>query len=234
MRLDKYLAHAGLGTRKEVKKLIRAKAVRVNDNIVKNDDYKIDEKIDEVYVNDELIFYQDFYYVMLNKPSGYVSATMDDRDPTVLELIYEDYAFSLFPVGRLDKDSEGLLLLTNDGPLAHQLLSPKKHIDKEYYVELKEQFSDVDIEKLQVGIAINDEEVCLPAKVKRIDDNKMMMIIQEGKFHQVKRMMHAINNEVTYLKRERMGSLTLDESLQLGEYRHLNEEEIERLKGVKK
>lgn len=233
MRLDKYLAHAGLGTRKEVKKLIRAKAVRVNDNIIRNDDYKINEQSDEVFVHDELIFYQDFYYLMLNKPDGYVSATMDDRDPTVLELIYEDFAFSLFPVGRLDKDSEGLLLLTNDGPLAHQLLSPKKHVDKEYYVELSKCYSDLDIQKLQTGIDINDEETCLPAKVKRLDDNKMMIIIQEGKFHQIKRMMHAIDNEVTYLKRVRMGSLRLDETLELGGYRLLTEEEIKMLKGEK-
>ena len=128
MRFDNYLAHAGIGTRKEVKKLIRSKAVCVNGEIVRNDDYKIDENVDKVFVYDEPVFYQEFYYVMLNKPDGYVSATMDDRDPTVLDLIYEDFAYSLFPVGRLDKNTEGLLLLTIDGALAHNLLSPKKHV----------------------------------------------------------------------------------------------------------
>lgn len=231
MRLDKYLAHAGVGTRKEVKKLIRGKAVRVNGEIVRNDDFKINENEDEVYVYDEPIFYQEFYYVMLNKPNGYVSATMDDRDPTVLDLIYEDFAFALFPVGRLDKDTEGLLLLTNDGALAHNLLSPKKHVDKDYYVQLDSSFDDEDIAKLEAGIALNEEEICAPAKVERLSEDEMILTIQEGKFHQVKRMMHAIDNEVVYLKRLRMGTLVLDEDLPLGEYRMLSEEEISLLKG---
>lgn len=231
MRLDKYLAHAGVGTRKEVKKLIRSKAVTVNGEVVRNDDYKIDETSDEVFVYDEPIFYQEFYYVMLNKPAGYISATMDDRDPTVLDLIYEDYAYSLFPVGRLDKDTEGLLLLTNDGALAHNLLSPKKHVDKEYYVELSKEYSDEDVLKLESRIILNEEEICKEAKVERIDDISMYLTIQEGKFHQVKRMMHAISNEVFYLKRIRMGTLVLDESLDLGEYRMLSAEEIASLKG---
>lgn len=231
MRLDKYLAHAGVGTRKEVKKLIRSKAVTVNGEVVRNDDYKIDETRDEVFVYDEPIFYQEFYYVMLNKPAGYISATMDDREPTVLDLIYEDFAYSLFPVGRLDKDTEGLLLLTNDGALAHNLLSPKKHVDKEYYVELSKEYSDEDVLKLESGIILNEEEICKEAKVERIDDTSMYLTIQEGKFHQVKRMMHAISNEVFYLKRIRMGTLVLDESLYLGEYRMLNAEEIALLKG---
>ncbi len=231
MRLDKYLAHAGIGTRKEVKKLIRSKAVCVNGEIIRNDDYKIDENVDKVFVYDEPVFYQEFYYVMLNKPDGYVSATMDDRDPTVLDLIYEDFAYSLFPVGRLDKDTEGLLLLTNDGALAHNLLSPKKHVDKDYYVELEHAFSDEDITSLESGIALNEEEVCAPAKVERISENEMILTIQEGKFHQVKRMMHAIANEVVYLKRLRMGNLVLDENLELGDYRMLSDEEIASLKG---
>lgn len=233
MRLDKYLAHANYGTRREVKKIIRSGWVSVNDQIVKNDDFKIDENKDIIYVDNEQVIYQQFYYIMLNKPNGYVSATIDDRYPTVIDLIYEDYALDLFPVGRLDLDTEGLLLLTNDGSLSHELLSPKKHVDKEYYVELEKDFNDQDIKTLEAGVAINDQEVCKEAKVKRIDNNKMMLIIQEGKYHQVKRMMHAIDNEVTYLKRVRMGSLKLDEALPLGEYRALNEEEIKMLKGEK-
>lgn len=233
MRLDKFLAHANYGTRREVKKIIRSGWVSVNDQIVKNDDFKIDENKDIIYVDNEQVIYQQFYYIMLNKPNGYVSATIDDRYPTVIDLIYEDYALDLFPVGRLDLDTEGLLLLTNDGSLSHELLSPKKHVDKEYYVELEKDFNDQDIKTLEAGVAINDQEVCKEAKVKRIDNNKMMLIIQEGKYHQVKRMMHAIDNEVTYLKRVRMGSLKLDEALPLGEYRALNEEEIKMLKGEK-
>lgn len=231
MRLDKFLAHAGMGTRKEVKKLIRSKAVRVNDQIVRNDDYKIEEEIDRVYVYEEEIIYSQFYYVMLNKPDGYISATMDDRDPTVIDLIYEDFAFSLFPVGRLDKDSEGLLLLTNDGALAHNLLSPKKHVDKEYHVILEKECSDDDIIKITQGVDLNEEEKSGPAIVKRIDEKSMYLTIQEGKFHQVKRMMHAIDNEVIYLKRVRMGTLKLDDQLALGEYRLLSDEEIKMLKG---
>lgn len=233
MRLDKFLAHANYGTRREVKKIIRSGWVSVNDQIVKNDDFKIDENKDIISVDNEQVIYQQFYYIMLNKPNGYVSATIDDRYPTVIDLIYEDYALDLFPVGRLDLDTEGLLLLTNDGSLSHELLSPKKHVDKEYYVELEKDFNDQDIKTLEAGVAINDQEVCKEAKVKRIDNNKMMLIIQEGKYHQVKRMMHAIDNEVTYLKRVRMGSLKLDKTLPLGEYRALNEEEIKMLKGEK-
>lgn len=233
MRLDKFLAHANYGTRREVKKIIRSGWVSVNDQIVKNDDFKIDESKDIICVDNEQVIYQQFYYIMLNKPNGYVSATIDDRYPTVIDLIYEDYALDLFPVGRLDLDTEGLLLLTNDGSLSHELLSPKKHVDKEYYVELEKDFNDQDIKTLEAGVAINDQEVCKEAKVKRIDNNKLMLIIQEGKYHQVKRMMHAIDNEVTYLKRVRMGSLKLDEALPLGEYRALNEEEIKMLKGEK-
>lgn len=233
MRLDKFLAHANYGTRREVKKIIRSGWVSVNDQIVKNDDFKIDESKDIICVDNEQVIYQQFYYIMLNKPNGYVSATIDDRYPTVIDLIYEDYALDLFPVGRLDLDTEGLLLLTNDGSLSHELLSPKKHVDKEYYVELEKEYSDQDIKTLEAGVAINDQEVCKEAKVKRIDNNKMMLIIQEGKYHQVKRMMHAIENEVTYLKRVRMGTLKLDKTLPLGEYRALNEEEIKMLKGEK-
>ncbi len=231
MRLDKFLAHAGYGTRKEVKKVIRSGWVCVNDTTIRNDDFKIDEKSDRVSVDGEIVNYQAFYYVMLNKPTGYVSATMDDRYPTVLELIEEEFAFDLFPVGRLDMDTEGLLLLCNDGPLAHDLLSPRKHVDKQYYVELEKSYDDEAIKALESGIAINEEETCKPAQVTRIDDICMYLTIREGKYHQVKRMMHAIQNEVVYLKRVRMGSLQLDETLASGEYRLLREDEIKALKG---
>lgn len=233
MRLDKFLAHANLGTRKEVKKIIRSGWVSVNDIVVKNDDFKIDENKDIICLDGNQINYQQFYYVMLHKPTGYVSATIDDRYPSVLDLVYEDFALDLFPVGRLDLDTEGLLLLTNDGALSHELLSPKKHVDKEYYVEVEKDYDNNDIIKLEAGIAINDDEICKEAKVKRIDNHKMYLIIQEGKYHQIKRMMHAIDNEVTYLKRIRMGSLVLDAALAIGEYRMLNDEELKLLKGEK-
>lgn len=231
MRLDKFLSHAGYGTRKEVKKVIRAGWVSVNDICVRNDDFKINESNDIVRVDGETVNYQANYYIMLNKPSGYVSATMDERYPTVLELIEEDFAFDLFPVGRLDMDTEGLLLLCNDGPLAHDLLSPRKHVDKQYYVELLKPYDANDIVALESGIAINDEETCKPAKVEVIDETKLYLTIQEGKYHQVKRMMHAIQNEVTYLKRVRMGTLVLDEALAIGDYRMLSENEIKALRG---
>ncbi len=234
MRLDKYLAHAGLGTRKEVKKWIRNGHVNVNDIVIKKDDYKVNEDRDVICFDDEVITYQKYYYLMLNKPSGYVSATVDDRNATVLDLIKEDYAFLLFPVGRLDIDTEGLLLLTNDGGFAHDMLSPKKHVDKTYYVELEKPYSIDDVHRLEVGIKINEEEICLPAKVEYITNTSMYLTIQEGKFHQVKRMAHAIDNEVTYLKRVRMGSLQLDETLPIGSYRTLSEKELASLKGVKK
>lgn len=234
MRLDKYLAHANWGTRREVKKIIRAGHVYVNGECIRNDDFKIDENKDEVYVGDNRVLYQAFYYLMLHKPQGYVSATMDKNYATVLDLIEEDYALDLFPVGRLDLDTEGLLILTNDGPFAHSLLSPKKHVDKQYYVTLEKPIQKDAIVKLEAGIAINNEEECKPAQVEMLDETHILLTIQEGKYHQVKRMMHAVQNEVLYLKRIRMGSLVLDETLELGQYRPLTEEEIERLKGEKK
>lgn len=234
IRLDKYLAHMNYGTRREVKKIIRSGWVSVNGTVILNDDQKIDENKDVVCVDGENINYREYYYIMLNKPQGYISATIDERYPTVLDLIHEDYVNQLFPIGRLDLDSEGLLLLSNDGALSHDLLSPKKHIDKEYYVELAKSFSEIDMQKLELGVAINNHEICKEAKATRIDTNKMLLVIQEGKYHQVKRMMHAIDNEVIYLKRIRMGSLHLDDTLSLGEYRMLNDEEIQLLKQNKK
>lgn len=231
MRLDKYLAHANWGTRREVKKIIRAGVVQVNGETIRNDDYKIDEQTAIVLVNGQQVEYQKEYYIMLHKPKGYVSATIDERYATVLDLIEENYTHDLFPVGRLDMDTEGLLILTSDGPFAHQLLSPKKHVDKEYYVQLESSISISDIQALEAGIVINEEEVCKEAKVEKIDDTHIYLTIQEGKYHQVKRMMHAISNEVLYLKRIRMGNVCLDENLPIGEYRPLTVEEIKQLKG---
>lgn len=230
MRLDKFLAHAGLGTRKEVKQLIRSKRIKVNDQLVRNDDLKIDEHKDVVMLDDEPISYEQTIYMMLNKPAGVISATFDEKQATVMDCFDEFIPLDAFPVGRLDIDTEGLLLITNDGALAHELLAPKKHVDKVYYVKLKEMIRDEGIKALEAGIQINDEECCAPASVKILSDYEIELTIHEGKFHQVKRMMHAIDNEVVYLKRLRMGTLQLDETLKCGEYRPLTKQEINDLK----
>lgn len=230
IRLDKFLAHAGLGTRKEVKQLIRSKRIKVNDQLVRNDDLKIDEKQDVVMLDDEPISYEQTIYMMLNKPAGVISATFDEKQATVMDCFDEFIPLDAFPVGRLDIDTEGLLLITNDGALAHELLAPKKHVDKVYYVKLKEMITDEGIEALKAGIQINEEECCAPASVNKLSEYEIELTIHEGKFHQVKRMMHAIDNEVIYLKRLRMGTLQLDESLKCGEYRPLTQEEIDKLK----
>lgn len=169
---------------------------------------------------------------MLNKPQGVVSATEDKRDKTVLDLIVSKKRKDLFPVGRLDKDTEGLLLITNDGELAHNLLSPKKHVDKTYYVELAKPVTDTTLAALEQGVDIGEESLTLPAKTAALsaDRKSLQLTIREGKFHQVKRMFHAVENEVVFLKRLSMGSLSLDETLKPGEYRVLTEEEIARLK----
>lgn len=169
---------------------------------------------------------------MLNKPGGVVSATEDKREKTVLDLIQEKKRKDLFPVGRLDKDTEGLLLITNDGPLAHELLSPKKHVDKTYFVKAGKPLSDEDVRMLETGVDIGEEKQTLPGKVSRLSPERtsFCLTIREGKFHQIKRMLQAVDNEVLYLKRLSMGSLVLDEGLDPGEYRPLTQEEIERLK----
>ena len=159
IRLDKFLADMGIGTRQEVKKYMKQGRVTVDGEITKKPETKINTDKSKVCFDGREVAYAEYEYYMLNKPAGYISATMDDRDPTVLDLIYEDFAYSLFPVGRLDKDTEGLLLLTNDGALAHNLLSPKKHVDKEYYVELSKEYRDEDVLKLESGIILNEEEI---------------------------------------------------------------------------
>ena len=229
MRLDKYLAHAGFGTRKQVKEFVRKGYVLVNDVVVKKDDIKIDEKKDVVVVDGQVVEFEQDVYIMLNKPQGVISATEDDRYETVLDCI-GTARNDLFPVGRLDIDTEGLLLITNDGVLAHDLLSPKKHVDKIYEVHLDQPWNPEFEKEIEKGIRINDEEVCLPATVEQIDQKILLLTITEGKFHQVKRMMHACDNEVIFLKRLTMGPLHLDEDLEPGQWRPCTEEEISALK----
>ena len=233
MRLDKFLANSGIGTRKEVKIILKKGKIKVNEKIVKDAKMQVDEIKDDVKLEGEKITYKPFVYIMMNKPSGVISATEDGKHKTVIDLLCEKYKnYKVFPVGRLDIDTEGLLLLTNDGVLAHNLLSPKKHVDKKYYVELKEPLTIEKKKILENGIKLEENFVTKKAKIEIIDKdedievNSVFITISEGKFHQVKRMFKFVENEVLYLKRVKMGKLLLPENLKLGEYRELSEEEM--------
>lgn len=231
MRLDKYLANAGCGTRSEVKQLLKKGQVRVNGEAVKKPEQKVDPGRDEICCEGNRILLQEFQYYMLNKPAGYVSATRDLYQPAVLELIKVPGKEGLFPVGRLDIDTEGLLLLTNDGALAHELLSPRKHVDKRYFARLDRPAAGGDVKAFQEGLEIGEKKKTLPAKLELGEDGTQVQVtIREGKFHQIKRMFQAVGKQVIYLKRLSMGSLTLDEGLKPGEWRELTEQEIEGLK----
>ena len=232
MRLDKFLADAGIGTRTEVKSLIKKGKVLVNGEIIKKPEMKIDEKKDEIICEGENLSYQEHYYYMLNKPAGVVSATEDNRCETVLDILDAPVKKNLFPVGRLDKDTEGLLLITDDGELAHQLLSPRKHIGKVYYAKIDGCVTKEDVQRFKEGLSLGDFEA-LPAELtilKQGVTSEIELLIYEGKFHQVKRMFEAVGKKVTYLKRLSVGSLKLDETLLPGESRLLTEEEINALK----
>lgn len=243
MRLDRYLAECGLGTRSEVKKYIRKGQVKVNDMMVKDAAFTVDENENLICCNGRILTYQKFRYYMLNKPAGCVSATRDNLSETVLDLLKGENIKDLFPVGRLDKDTEGLLLLTNDGELAHELLAPGKHVDKTYYVISDKALSEEEMKSMEEGLDIGDEKKTLPAQVEMFrqpSDEKQegqengypyLLTIREGRFHQVKRMFEACAAKVVYLKRLRMGSLELDRKLAPGEYRPLTAEEIAKLKG---
>lgn len=230
MRLDKFLCDLQLGTRSHVKEMIKKGSITVNDTIIKKPDYKINESSDTITYMGKVLTYQSLYYYMLHKPAGVVTATRDNHDPTVMDLLSDALGKDLFPVGRLDKDTEGLLLITNDGELAHNLLSPKKHVAKTYYVECNGMINTDKIRLLEQGVDIGDTELTLPAKVELMsqsdDSYTIHLTIMEGRFHQVKRMITAIGGTVTYLKRLSMGSLVLDENLSKGNYRPLTEKEI--------
>ena len=229
-RLDKFLCDKKIGTRSQVKSLIQKGLVTVNGEIVKKADVKVSDE-DIVYCQGEQLSSEEFGYFMLNKPAGLISATEDASCQTVLDLFKDEPYKNLYPVGRLDKDTEGLLLITNDGPLGHQLLSPKKHVPKTYYANLAHALSQTDIEALENGVDIGEKNLTLPAQVEVLGETSVHITITEGKFHQVKRMLEAVENKVVYLKRVSMGSLILDETLKLGEYRRLTEEELAGLKG---
>lgn len=232
IRLDKYLSNMGIGTRAEVKKYIRQGRVKLDDQVIKTPEIKLDEKIQHVFFDGQAVTYEEYEYYMLHKPAGVVSATTDVKDKTVIDLITDSKRKDLFPVGRLDKDTEGLLLITNDGDMAHRLLAPKKHVDKVYYAKVAGIVTQEDVEIFKKGMEIGKGEVAKPSILKIIysgEVSEIELTIQEGKFHQVKRMFHSVGKEVLYLKRISMGSLKLDSTLPKGAYRMLTREEVEQL-----
>ncbi len=233
IRLDKFLAQMNIGTRSEVKNVIKKGKVTVNGLVCKNADTKINENVDKICYENHEIMYEQFVYYMMNKPAGVISATKDDKDKTVLDLMGDNKPNDIFPVGRLDKDTEGLLILTNDGELAHNLLSPKKHISKTYRVLTKEKITDRQLTSLQNGVDIGEKNLTQEAVVEKIDEKEILLTIYEGKFHQVKRMLKAVDNEVVYLERLKMGQLSLDDTLDRGDFRKLTQEEILVLKSGK-
>ncbi|MCI8509233.1 MAG: rRNA pseudouridine synthase [Lachnospiraceae bacterium] len=238
IRLDKYLADAGIGTRSEIKSYIKKGVVSVNDITIKKPDIKIDSETDTVQFQNRIVQASSYEYYILNKPAGYVSATKDNTAPTVLSLIKSSRK-DLFPVGRLDKDTEGLLLITNDGTLSHRLLSPKRHVDKTYYAIIEGIISNEDISAFENGLIIGDEDlnIAMPAKLSVLKTEHfpkelsyIEVTIHEGKFHQIKRMFKAVNKKVIYLQRISFGTLVLPKDLASGSYRELTDTELASLK----
>ncbi|GEN82162.1 pseudouridine synthase [Sporosarcina luteola] len=237
MRLDKLLANMGFGSRKEVRQLLKKGAIQVQGEQVKDPALHVDPQIDEVTILGERVVYREFIYLMMHKPQGVISATEDTRDQTVIDLLDDEYRhFEPFPVGRLDKDTEGLLLITNDGKLTHELLSPKKEVPKTYYAHIEGVVSEEDINRFAEGVTLEDGYFTKPGKLRILKSatiSEIELTITEGKFHQVKRMFEAVGKRVVYLKRLSMGPLQLDEKLLLGEYRELTDEELSMLRNEK-
>ena len=236
-RLDKIIASTGKWSRKEVKTLIRQCAVLVDGIPARSPEDKVDAEASEIIVKGEPITYRRYTWVMLNKPAGYLSATEDGRGATVLDLLPKDLQRqNLFPVGRLDKDTEGLLLLTNEGGLAHDILSPKRHVDKVYYARVEGRLTEEDCQAFAAGITLSDGLVCQSAGLEILSAGEISeahVTLREGKFHQVKRMLAQRGKPVTYLQRLSMGALTLDGTLTCGQWRELTREEVEGLRGGK-
>ncbi len=235
MRLDNFLNKALNVSRSEASKIIKNKQITINDKVVVKKDTYIDEQKDIIKYNNQIIEYKEFIYIMLNKPKGYLSATKDAKDKTVIDLI--DIKREIFPVGRLDKDTEGLMLLTNNGKYAHFLTSPNHHVIKKYYVEVEKEILEDEIKLFCNGLEIRDGKdelyITKDANLELITDKTCYVYISEGKFHQIKRMFEKINNKVLYLKRVKFGDIELDETLELGQYRELTEEEIKLFKREK-
>jgi 16S rRNA pseudouridine516 synthase len=235
MRLDKYLANMGSGTRSEIKQWIRKGRVKVNEIRMKKPETKVVADLDLVTLDDRVVHYREFLYFMMNKPAGVVSATRDHVDQTIIDLIKDKQGKELFPVGRLDKDTEGLLLVTNDGGLAHRLLSPRKHVNKVYYAKIKGRVAKEEKTAFLEGVVIESGYHTLPASLtilKSDEISEITLTIQEGKYHQVKQMFEAVGKEVFYLKRIAMGGLELDPGLAPGQYRSLRDSEVEYLKNL--
>ncbi len=228
MRLDKFLADCGIGSRKEIKQLLKSGTVICDGKTVTDASLHIDENTCSVSVGDTPVVYRKYVYLMLNKPKGYISATFDKKLPTVCDLVDEKYShFDIAPAGRLDIDTEGFLILTNDGKFTHRILSPKSHVDKTYFAIVEKPLKDSDVSAFKEGVVLDDGYKTMPADllIGKVP-TECTLVIREGKFHQVKRMMEAVGNKVLYLKRVKIGSLLLDESLPLGKFREMTEEEI--------
>lgn len=226
MRLDKFLCELNIGSRSQVKTYVKQGTVTVNGEVVKAADLKIDENTDVIAYRGEILNYRQFHYYMLHKPQGVVTATKDNLSKTVLDLLPAQLHKNLFPVGRLDKDTEGLLLLTDDGELAHRLLSPSKHVDKTYLVGIRKPLTTEACKALETGVDIGEDALTRPAKVEVLNNEQILLTIHEGKFHQVKRMLKAVENEVISLKRVTFGALKLDETLSPCSFRELTETEV--------
>lgn len=244
MRLDKFLSNAGCGTRSQVRQLLKKGLVRVNGIPAAGAEQKLDPETDTVLCGGETVRLERFVYYMLNKPAGYLSATQDAHQPVVLDLLGAERTEGLFPVGRLDVDTEGLLLLTNDGELAHRLLAPRKHVDKTYYARIRGQVTKEDCRCFAEGLDIGEKKNTLPAELEILtggrdgadtadvpEYSEVLVTIREGKFHQIKRMFEAVGKKVVYLKRVSMGRLKLDPQLEPGRYRRLTKEEVTALRG---
>jgi len=237
MRLDKLLANYGYGSRKDVRSLVKRGLVKVSGVIVKDSAMHVNPEEETVEIDGEILNYREYVYLMMNKPAGVISATFDNRHRTVIDILPDEYlCFELFPVGRLDIDTEGLLLLTNDGALAHELLSPRHHVPKKYYAVVEGMVDESDVKMFHEGIMLSDGYKTLPAELKierQGNYSEVEVVIYEGKFHQIKRMFEATGKRVKYLRRIQMGNLKLDDSLKPGECRELTDEEIESLKSLK-
>lgn len=236
MRLDKLLANMGFGTRKEVRQLLKNGAVRVNDEVIKKPNIHVDPGNDQITCLGELVIYREFIYLMMNKKQGVLSATEDLREKTVIDLLSDEHRhFKPFPVGRLDKDTEGFLLISNNGKLAHNLLAPRKNVPKTYYAHVQGRITQADVDAFSEGVVLDDGYETKPGQLKVLKSDQLSEIeltITEGKYHQVKRMFRAVGKEVVYLKRLSMGPLQLDESIPLGSYRELTEEELQLLENL--
>ncbi|MCA0385365.1 MAG: rRNA pseudouridine synthase [Firmicutes bacterium] len=234
IRLDKLLSNMGKGSRSEMKDALRFGQVKVNGTVVRSGKDKIDAEKDLVTYRGEPVIYKKFLYLIMNKPQGVISATEDNHHKTVIDLIGEEYKhYELFPVGRLDIDTEGLLIITNDGELTHNLLAPKKHVPKTYFAKVEGRVTDKDIAAFSKGITLDDGYLCKPAEleigIQTGNTTEVVLTIHEGKFHQVKRMFESAGKRVVYLKRIKMNALELDPSIALGQYRELTEEEFDLL-----